>query len=272
MKTTVIAAVDNSAAAGPVIEMARSVATLFGADVEAVHVREDGIATVKGLADAAHTSLRLLAGSPADVLVDALRESGVILGVLGIRREMAGRPIGHIALNVVQRAQKPVIAVPPIFPSPSGRGSGWGPLHRVLVPLDGSARTARSVETMVRQLAERGLEVLALHVFDAARVPRFSDQPQHEVVVWEREFLARYYPPGTQLHTRRGWAAPAVLEVATTEHADLIVLGWAQDLSAGRAAVIREVLARSTVPVLLLPLVAHLTATHSLANSRRNHG
>jgi Universal stress protein family len=99
--------------------------------------------------------------------------------------------------------------------------------------------------------------VLALHVFDAERIPRFSDQPQHEVDVWEREFLARYCSqPGTRLHTRRGWASSAILEVATAEHADVIALGWAQDLSPGKAAVVRDVLGKATVPVMLLPLSA----------------
>ncbi len=37
------------------------------------------------------------------------------------------------------------------------------------------------------------------------------------------------------------------------EHADLIALGWAQDLSAGHAHTIRGTLASSPIPVLLLP-------------------
>jgi hypothetical protein len=110
---------------------------------------------------------------------------------------------------------------------------------------------------MVQQLCDCGLQVLALHIFDAERIPRFSDQPQHEVEVWEREFLARYCSqPGTQLQTRRGWASSAILEVATAEHADVIALGWAQDLSPGKAAVVRDVLGKTTVPVMLLPLSA----------------
>ena len=45
-------------------------------------------------------------------------------------------------------------------------------------------------------------------------------------------------------------------EVATAAGADLIALGWSQDLTPDRAAVVREVLTRSEVPVLLLPCAA----------------
>ncbi|HEX9097830.1 MAG TPA: universal stress protein [Candidatus Dormibacteraeota bacterium] len=251
MSKTVIAAVDNTAAAGPVIDTALSIASIFGADVEAVHVREDGVTTVTALAKAAKVPLRLLEGPPAQTLIGALRDSPTLLGVLGIRRTAAGHhPIGHIVLDVVQHANRPVVAVPPQSGPRIPR-----PLRRLLVPLDGTAVAANAVDEMVQQLCECGVQVLALHVFDAERVPRFSDQPQHEVEVWEREFLARYCrQPGTRLHTRRGWASSAVLEVATAEHADMIALGWAQDLSPGKAAVVRDVLRKATVPVILLPL------------------
>jgi nucleotide-binding universal stress UspA family protein len=253
MTNRVIAAIDNSAVAGPVIDAALSIAPAFHAEVEAVHIRQDGVASVEALAKAAKIPLRLLDGPPMEKLIDALKDSHVLLGVLGTRRTAAGRRlIGHIALAVVQRTNKPVVAVPP-----GSGGRRLKPLRRVLVPLDGTMVAAQAVEDTLRQLRDRGVQLLALHVFDAERMPRFSDQPQHEVDVWEREFLARYCgQPGTRLHTRRGWAASAVLEVAATEEADLIALGWGQDLSPGKAAVVREVLGQSTVPVMLLPLIA----------------
>jgi hypothetical protein len=45
-----------------------------------------------------------------------------------------------------------------------------------------------------------------------------------------------------------------VLEVASDEDVSMIALGWAQDLARGQAAVVREVLGRSPVPVLLVPV------------------
>jgi hypothetical protein len=44
--------------------------------------------------------------------------------------------------------------------------------------------------------------------------------------------------------------------VATAEGADMIALGWRRRLAPERAAVVREVLARTPVPVILLPHAA----------------
>ena len=82
------------------------------------------------------------------------------------RRTAAGRhPIGHIVLDVVQHASRPVVAVPPQTGPRIPK-----PLHRLLVPLDGTAVAAHAVEEMVQQLCDCGVQVLALHVFDAAKV------------------------------------------------------------------------------------------------------
>jgi hypothetical protein len=54
---------------------------------------------------------------------------------------------------------------------------------------------------------------------------------------------------------RCGKAADVILEAATSEHADVIALAWAQDSSAGRAAVVKNALLRADVPVLLVPVV-----------------
>ena len=52
---------------------------------------------------------------------------------------------------------------------------------------------------------------------------------------------------------RSGVSLPWTHQVAMAEHADLIALGWSQNLSAGRAHTIRVALANSPIPVLLLP-------------------
>lgn len=52
---------------------------------------------------------------------------------------------------------------------------------------------------------------------------------------------------------RTGWPAGRILDVAAVERADLIALGWRRRLAADHAAVVREVLARTPVPVVLLP-------------------
>jgi hypothetical protein len=97
------------------------------------------------------------------------------------------------------------------------------------------------------------VEILALHVFDAPTLPRFWDRPQYNHEAWSKEFLARWCPtPGARLALRAGRPGGQVLAVAAAQGADMIALGWSQDL----AAVVREVLTRSDVTALLLPCVA----------------
>ena len=49
---------------------------------------------------------------------------------------------------------------------------------------------------------------------------------------------------------------------------DLIALGWSQELSADRAPVVRETLARANLPVLLVPV---LTASENNNNNANNN-
>jgi len=170
--------------------------------------------------------------------------------VLGVRGVPAGpRPAGHTALAVARRAAKPLVVVPPGPRDPPPAG-----LHRVLVPLDGTPAAAQAVQQTVLRFAGSGVEVVALHVFDAATVPRFWDRPEYNHDAWAQEFLVRWCPtPGSRLELRTGRLGGRVLEVAAAERADMIALGWSQDLTPDRAAVVREVLTRTDVPVMLLP-------------------
>ena len=109
----------------------------------------------------------------------------------------------------------------------------------------------------MRWFAGSGVAIVSLHVFDAATVPRFWDRPEHDHAAWSREFLARNAPAaGRHLEVRSGWPSDRILEVAGTERADMIALGWRRRLAPDRAAVVRDVLARTPVPVILLPHAA----------------
>ncbi|MEX2613508.1 MAG: universal stress protein, partial [Gaiellaceae bacterium] len=88
-------------------------------------------------------------------------------------------------------------------------------------------------------------------------IPAFTDQPQHEVSAWMREFIQRYCPWGVgtvRLETRVGRIGELVPLVAEECGCDLIALGWSRQLSADRAPVVRETIQRSHRPVLLVPV------------------
>lgn len=243
----VLAAIDNSAAAWPVLRAAQIMGRLTGAEPEALHVQEDGGATATGAAAALGIPLVVADGSPITAIVAALAPTDVVLGVLGARRDVGGRhPAGHTAMAVIGRVDKPLLIVPP--------EAALTDPGRVLVPLDGTRATAVALEEAVGLLAGAGLDVVVLHVFDTHTVPSFWDRPHYNSDVWGREFLARYCrEPGARLELRAGATGGHVLRVAEAEQADLVALAWSQDLSGGHAQIIREVLAGSPIPILLVP-------------------
>ena len=224
-------------------------ADVLHSGVEALHVREDGDWRAAAAARAAGVVLREVTDPTAESLVQAAEDREVSALVLGARGFPVGQhPAGHVALEVITSLKKPLVVVPPEVRLPIR-------LRRTLVPLDGTRVTAAALRETIELVCGSDVEVVALHVFDRESPPPFADQPQHELEAWGREFLARYCRHGVRLEARVGVAGEHVLEVAAEVDADMIALGWAQDLSPGHAAVVREVLARSRVPVLLVPLV-----------------
>ena len=133
-------------------------------------------------------------------------------------------------------------------------------LRRILVPLNGRELSTSTLAQTLRLAVHRKLEVIVLHVHDQESIPLFSDQRQHELESWADEFLRRHClnPELVRLETRIGTPSENVLQVADDTSADLIALGWSQDLGPGRAAVIRAALERSRVPLLLVPTAAEV--------------
>ena len=171
--------------------------------------------------------------------------------VLGARGRPAGRrPAGSTALALITSIGKPIVVVPPDVSRPER-------IDRVLVPLDGSRASAAALAGTINLAREAGLEVVVLHVREEERLPRFSDHLQHEARTWAEEFIARNCPALQRRFNSSSASAcrdEHLIQVAIEAEVDLVALGWSQDLDAGRAAVVREALARSSVPILLLPI------------------
>lgn len=247
---TVLAALDSSAAARPVLETALGVGELTGAEVEAVHVREGSVETLESLAARAGVPLRILEGPVSTRLLDAVADAGAIVAVFGARATPGGRrPVGRTALHVLERVHKPIVVVPPEAVGVSPR-----PFRRLLVPLEGGEESARPVAESLGPLIVNGTELIVLHVFTEATVPRALDRPESDLSLWGDEFLARFCPRAARIELRAGPVGSRVAEVCGEQAADLVVLSWSQDSSPGHAAVIRDVLGRSAIPVLLLPV------------------
>jgi len=143
-------------------------------------------------------------------------------------------------------------------------------LRGIVVPLEGSL-SASLTPTEILELAEdTELDVVAVHVHDESSIPAFGDQPQHETREWAREFVARYCPLGVgevRLETRVGRRDEEILRATEEVEADMIALGWSQELAPGRANVVRAALERAHVPVLLVPV--RLDADAATASSEK---
>jgi nucleotide-binding universal stress UspA family protein len=251
--TKVIAALDNSLAAKPVLATVLALGRLLDAEPELIHVNVDGDRTARSAADAAGLPLQTVAGPVLDRLLERGRAEDVVAMVIGARGTAGGRrPLGSTALAVATSLQKPIVIVPPNAP-PSPE------LRRVLVPLEGNVPASRVPHAIVALGRKAELDVVVLHVHEETSLPTFTDQLQHERQTWAREFLTRYCPWGVsrvRLETRLGRSEELVPLVAGETSADLIVLGWAQELAEGRAPVVRAALARGRVPVMLVPVQA----------------
>jgi len=247
----VLAALDSSLAATPVLATARALGEVLGAEVAALHVQVDSAPTPRALAEAAGVPLSVVHGEVIERLVAACGAEDIAALVIGARGIPGDpRPLGATALAVATTVLKPVVVVSPeADPRPA--------IRRALVPLEGDMSTSLAPRSLIELAPTVGLEVVALHVVLPEAIPAFTDQPQHEQAVRAQEFLARYCPWGidaVRFETRVGRREELVPLAARENGCDLIVLGWVQQLTPGRARVVRATIERSRVPVMLVPI------------------
>jgi nucleotide-binding universal stress UspA family protein len=247
----ILACIDDSVAARPVLAVAQILAPIFDAEVEALHVTEDGGRTAHAACDAFGVPLRVASGDPAAQLVALAAAPDVVAVVVGARSRPAGaHRTGHLALALAGAVAAPVVAVPPDAQIPDR-------LHRVLVAMGGTPRDSRSLKRALRLAADPELELVVLHVDDEASIPCFSDQVQHETDAYAEQFLARFAPgaPRARLEMRVGVPVDEILHATETVHPDLLALGWPQSDDPERGCVAREVLDRAQSPCLLVATV-----------------
>jgi nucleotide-binding universal stress UspA family protein len=242
----VIAAIDGSDASRPVMIMARAVADALDASVEALHAREGDDETE--LAAAAGSPVRVLSGDPVELLPLVAAEQDVVALVVGARSHPGSRgPVGHVAMVLAARTDKPVVVVPLGSRPPEH-------LQTVVVAMEGTPGKARALQRSVELSARAGLEIVVVHVQDEDSIPSFSDQVQHEAEEYADEFFSRHLigAPKMRLELRIGTPADEVLDAIESSHAELVVVGWPRTEDPDRGAVAKEILARSPVAVLLV--------------------
>jgi hypothetical protein len=255
---TLVAALSAAADTGAVLRTALGFAALVGTGLEALHVAEDTERTGDPHKEAHVAGVRVHQrhGPVADRILDALASPRVFGAVMGARRSIAGpRPVGSAALQVLCATVKPVIFVPP-----EASGAGEFAPRRLVVPLDGSAAASSAllgIEGHFRPDANR--ETIVLYVLNGL-TPRMVDRPGYDLPLWGEEFLCRYCPgEHRSFEWSTGDPGNAVIDLAGRAEGDLIVLSFGGDIDLGHGAVVQEVLARASIPVLVVPTPARAT-------------
>ncbi|MGZ6045221.1 MAG: universal stress protein [Isosphaeraceae bacterium] len=260
-----IAAIDNSAAASPVLSAAGAVAELFHAELQAIHVQEASRPSVaRAAAKAAGAKLHLVKGPTVSTVVKMAHQPDVVAVVLGARSTPSGRrPAGHVATQVATSVPKPIVVVPPDCRCPVQFG-------RVLIPLERDMVTASALRETIEALYAARAEIVLLHVFEERELPIVTDQPQHETEAWVSEFLRRYCHniDVSRVELRAGVPADHLMAVADEIGAGAIVLGWGQRLLPGRAALVRTALEHSRIPVILVPVLRQPASEGRTARGR----
>ena len=98
-------------------------------------------------------------------------------------------------------------------------------------------------------------EITVLLTFESnGKMPPMLDHPTRDLAEWGRAFVRRHCPgENRSFEARTGDPGSAVIDVAEKTNSDLIVLSFKGNFGWGHGWVVREVLARSVVPVFLLP-------------------
>jgi nucleotide-binding universal stress UspA family protein len=247
--TIVIAAIDNSLAAQPVLTMATALAEVLGADVRAMHISDEEGLTARTSAETLGIEFCQCPGDPLEQICKAAEAADVVAVVVGARSKRATGHAGHLARQLADAIVKPVIVVPP-------EAEPAVHLRNVVIAMEGTPHKARGLKSAVDVAAGADLDITVLHVDDETSIPSFSDQVAHEAEAYADEFLERYLHGAKSAHLemRIGVPADEIIDLTDTAAADLLAIGWPQCASDDRGLVAHEVLDRSHVPVLLIAL------------------
>jgi nucleotide-binding universal stress UspA family protein len=245
----ILAALDAGPTAQSVLDTALRMGELTSTDVEVVHVTTGDNQPVKLRTDRAHVPLHLIRGPLEPALLSAVEAPEVVAAVLGTKAAAGDRRLlGTTATHIIERSTKPVVIVPPDFVCP-------GFFRRLLIPLEGTEASTQPVLEKLFPLLAADVELIVIHVFTESTVPAMLDHPWRDLEILGKEFLTRHLPnQEASIELRHGPAGNQVAEACDEHGADLIVLSWSQDSTAGRARVVRQILGSVKLPILLFPL------------------
>jgi nucleotide-binding universal stress UspA family protein len=169
--------------------------------------------------------------SPADAilaLADSRAANLVVMGTHG-RRGFDHLILGSVTERVLRHAPCPVLAVPGKHPDESGKSpeDGSVPVQRVLCCVDFSAHSQRALDHALSVTNAYGADLVILHVMEHISESANVSVETDVVVGKLQEMLPRSAIAPARLHfeVRLGQAYREILDFATANHSDLIVMG-----------------------------------------------
>jgi nucleotide-binding universal stress UspA family protein len=270
----VLVAWDGSTAAATAIPLAKLVARQLQARPEILYVARDGAdIEAQGSQRAEQAGrlgmdLRFRVGDAASEIIRATEEAGVILVALTThgREFEGGYRLGSVTERVVAGTKRPVLIVRP--ESPTTREAAG--LKRLLVPIDGTPKTALALHAVTELASALGAAIDLLYVAapdqkppeepGSLTAPRYLDQPQHEWPQWAAEVIDRLAtlcagcPESVpvRIFLAEGDIGDEIARFARENQTDAIVLVRRSRFQPGRAKVIRSVLGQTSCSVIIV--------------------
>jgi nucleotide-binding universal stress UspA family protein len=193
---SVLVPLDGSPASATVIPVARTIAEILGSTIHLLHIADPPLSP-QALLDALHFEpgavrglvVSSASGPPAEAIVafaEAHPSHLIAMSTQGWTAD-PNVALGSVAEEVLRRTMQPLLLVRPQV------GAQWAnrpdSLSRILVPLDGTPRTAGALGPAAELAQRSGAALDVLHVVvprqvapeepGAMTVPRYTDQPAH---------------------------------------------------------------------------------------------
>jgi nucleotide-binding universal stress UspA family protein len=270
----VLVAWDGSKAAATALPVAEALAKQLGAKAEVLFVardareRDEQESARVAEAERMGFALSIEVGDVANEIVRITEEPGVLLVVLTTHgRELEPRyRLGSVAEKVVSRTTRPVLIVKP----ESATTAKPGVLKRLLVPIDGTPKTAAALHPVTQLAAALGASIDLLYVAEAKQktpaergsmtAPLYVDQPQHEWPEWAGEAIHRLAiccagcpeEVPVRIFLVKDGVGDEIARFATANGSDAIVLVRRSRFQPGRAKVIRSVLSQTSSSIIVV--------------------
>lgn len=248
--STILAAIDNSAAAQPVLSLATTLGKLLGSPVEVLHVSETDQPSATAQAEGNGLECETMSGDPLALIVERAGQDDISAVVIGAPGRVQNGHVGHhLPRRIADAINKRLLVVPLEAKSPDQ-------LHRVVIAIERTDAKARHLTAAVNLAKAPTLDIAAVLVVDEESIPSFSDQAAHGTDAYTSDFLARcgHYAPDATFELRIGVPADEVLNLADSVAADMVAVGWPNETDADRRTTARDILDRSHIPVLVAAL------------------